>query len=109
MAEEEDSGAGDSTRDDEILHLDRPPPPGQDGRIIRMVNQVLEQALRIGASDIHLEPFEDECAIRLRVDGVLRELTPPSRRRSFPSSPASRSSPRWTLPKSACPRTAPSR
>jgi type IV pilus assembly protein PilB len=44
-----------------------------------MVNQVLDQALRIGASDIHLEPFEDSCAIRLRVDGVLRELTPPSR------------------------------
>ena len=44
-----------------------------------MVNQVLEQALRIGASDIHLEPFEDSCAIRLRVDGVLRELTPPPR------------------------------
>jgi len=56
-----------------------PPPPGQDGHIIRMVNQILEQALRIGASDIHIEPFEDSCAIRLRVDGVLRELAPPSR------------------------------
>jgi type IV pilus assembly protein PilB len=44
-----------------------------------MVNQILEQALRIGASDIHIEPFEDSCAIRLRVDGVLRELAPPPR------------------------------
>ena len=44
-----------------------------------MVNQILEQALRIGASDIHLEPFEDSCAIRLRVDGVLRELPAPPR------------------------------
>ena len=69
----------DAAHDDEILELDQPPPPGQDGRIIRMVNQILEQALRIGASDIHLEPFEDSCAIRLRVDGVLRELPPPSR------------------------------
>jgi type IV pilus assembly protein PilB len=76
--EEEHFQPSDATYD-EILDLDQPPPPGQDGRIIRMVNQVLDQALRIGASDIHLEPFEDSCAIRLRVDGVLRELTPPSR------------------------------
>ena len=78
-AEEEQQQQDDDGHDDEILEIDRPPPPGQDGRIIRMVNQVLQQALRIGASDIHLEPFEDSCAIRLRVDGVLRELTPPSR------------------------------
>jgi type IV pilus assembly protein PilB len=77
--EEERYQPGGNAHDDEILEIDRPPPPGQDGRIIRMVNQVLDQALRIGASDIHLEPFEDSCAIRLRVDGVLRELTPPSR------------------------------
>ena len=64
---------------DEILEIDKPPPPGPDGRIIRMVNQILEQALRIGASDIHIEPFEDSCAIRLRVDGSLRELIPPPR------------------------------
>ncbi len=63
---------------EEILNLNDPPPPGPDGRIVRMVNQVLEQALRTGASDIHIEPFEDSCAIRLRVDGSLRELPPPS-------------------------------
>ena len=39
-----------------------------------MVNQILEQALRAGASDIHLEPFEDACKIRLRIDGVLQEI-----------------------------------
>ena len=64
-------------QNDEILNLDEAPPPGPDGRIVRMVNQILEQALRSGASDIHLEPFEDSCAIRLRVDGSLRELPPP--------------------------------
>ena len=78
-AEDEQQLGEDTPEDDEILDIDRPPPTGQDGRIIRMVNQVLQQALRIGASDIHLEPFEDSCAIRLRVDGVLRELTPPKR------------------------------
>ncbi len=76
VEEEEDEG-GDP--DDEVLHLDQPPPPGRNGRMIRMVNQILEQAMRGGASDIHLEPFEDSCKIRLRVDGVLQEIAPPTR------------------------------
>jgi type IV pilus assembly protein PilB len=61
------------------LMLDQPPPPGRNGRIIRMVNQILEQAIRSSASDIHLEPFEDACRIRLRIDGKLQELPPLSR------------------------------
>ncbi len=78
-AESETGDEMDPSHDDDVLELDKPPPPGQDGQIIRMVNQILEQALRIGASDIHLEPFEDACAIRLRVDGALHELAPPPR------------------------------
>jgi type IV pilus assembly protein PilB len=76
---EEDGKEDDNDPDDEVLHLDQPPPPGRNGRMIRMVNQILEQAMRGGASDIHLEPFEDSCKIRLRVDGVLQEIAPPSR------------------------------
>ncbi len=76
---EPEKDQGNDSGDDEILNLDQPPPPGQNGKIIRMVNQILEQALRTGASDIHLEPFEDECKIRLRIDGSLQELVPPSR------------------------------
>ncbi|NQU25624.1 MAG: type II/IV secretion system protein [Candidatus Nealsonbacteria bacterium] len=68
-AEEDDSA--------DIVHLDQPPPPGRDGRIIRFVNQVLEQAFRAGASDIHIEPFENRSRIRLRTDGSLAEITPP--------------------------------
>jgi type IV pilus assembly protein PilB len=65
-----------------VLHLDQPPPPGRNGRIIRLVNQILEQAIRTSASDIHLEPFEEICRIRLRIDGRLQEL-PPMPRASF--------------------------
>jgi type IV pilus assembly protein PilB len=57
-----------------VLVLDAATPPGEEGRIFRMVNQILDQALRTGASDIHLEPFEDVCKLRLRIDGVLQEL-----------------------------------
>ena len=65
------------TQDDyeNILDLDDAPPPDANGRMVRMVNQVLEQAMRNGASDIHLEPFEDACKFRLRIDGVLHELS----------------------------------
>ena len=49
-----------------------------------MVNQILQDALRMGASDIHLEPFEDSCAVRLRVDGELRALTPPTKAQFIP-------------------------
>ena len=70
--------------DENILSFDEAPPPGPDGRVIRMVNQILEDALRTGASDIHLEPFEDSCAMRLRVDGELRALTPPTKAQFVP-------------------------
>lgn len=64
---------------EEILRLDVPPPPDENGRIIRLVNQIVEQALRTGASDIHLETFEESCKFRLRIDGVLHEMPPPSK------------------------------
>ena len=45
--------------------------------IIRLVNTIIAGAVKVGASDIHLEPFEDEIKIRYRVDGVLQETPPP--------------------------------
>jgi type IV pilus assembly protein PilB len=62
---------------EEVVHLDQPPPPGRDGRIIRCVNRIFEQALRSQASDVHIEPFEGRCRVRLRIDGRLHEITPP--------------------------------
>lgn len=48
--------------------------------IIRLVNAILNQALKERASDIHIEPFERHIAVRFRVDGVLHEkLQPPKR------------------------------
>ena len=73
---DEAADGGDGAAD-EVIHLDQPPPPGRDGRIIRYVNQVFEQALTRGASDIHIEPFESSCRVRLRIDGKLTDLAPP--------------------------------
>ena len=48
-----------------------------DAPIIRLLNALMSEAIRENASDIHIEPFEDNLAIRLRVDGVLREVMRP--------------------------------
>ena len=45
--------------------------------VIRIVNQVLQRAVELRASDIHLEPFEREMKLRYRVDGVLQEADAP--------------------------------
>lgn len=45
--------------------------------IIRLVNTIISGAVKAGASDIHLEPFEGEIKLRYRVDGVLQETHPP--------------------------------
>jgi len=50
----------------------------EDAPIVRFLNKVLMDAITLGASDIHFEPYEKQYRIRLRVDGVLRDhLAPP--------------------------------
>ena len=50
-----------------------------DAPVIRLINALLTQALRDGASDIHIEPFETRSVVRLRIDGTLRDLIEPAR------------------------------
>ena len=50
-----------------------------DAPIIRMLNALLSQAVREGASDIHVEPFESYSVVRYRVDGTLRDVVRPRR------------------------------
>jgi general secretion pathway protein E len=78
--EEEDSLAdmtdemdGDANLDD-IEHLRD---MASEAPVIRMVNQLISRALEMRASDIHIEPFEDNLTVRYRVDGVLREMDAP--------------------------------
>jgi len=48
-----------------------------DAPIIRLVNHMISQAVKAGASDIHIEPFKDELTIRYRIDGILYEMLSP--------------------------------
>jgi general secretion pathway protein E len=50
----------------------------EEAPIIRLLNAILQQAVKERASDIHIEPYEKELDVRMRVDGMLhRVLTPP--------------------------------
>jgi len=63
--------------------LDEPPDlleAGDDTPVIRLLNALLAQAVKDGASDIHVEPYERGLAVRFRVDGLLHDvLEPPAR------------------------------
>jgi general secretion pathway protein E len=54
-----------------------------EASIIRFVNQVLKDAIELRASDVHLEPFEDEFRIRYRIDGELQEVPVPAQLKRF--------------------------
>ena len=45
--------------------------------VIRLINALLAQAVREKASDVHIEPFENQLFVRFRVDGVLRDVLSP--------------------------------
>lgn len=70
---------GDLEEDGEIFVgedlLDNP----QSAPMVRFVNSILSQAIKQKASDIHIEPFEKDLSVRLRVDGVLQEDVQPPR------------------------------
>ncbi len=57
-----------------------------DASIIKFVNELFAEAIRTGATDIHLEPFEDQLRLRYRIDGILHGVpTPPSIRGFHPA------------------------
>jgi general secretion pathway protein E len=71
---------GGELADDEEIYvgedlLDNP----QAAPMVRFVNSLLSQAIKQKASDIHIEPFEKDLSVRLRVDGVLQEDVQPPR------------------------------
>ncbi len=85
--ESKDSGMDDLMDDDldDLDFEDAEAEPGDDASssdaddtpVVRFVNKVLLDAIKKGASDIHFEPYEKRYRVRLRIDGVLREVASP--------------------------------
>jgi type IV pilus assembly protein PilB len=48
-----------------------------DAPVVKLINTILTEAVRRGASDIHIEPFEHEIRVRFRIDGALMEIMKP--------------------------------
>ena len=52
-------------------------PQGDEAPIVKYINKLLIDAIRMGASDLHFEPYEKSYRVRYRVDGVLRQIANP--------------------------------
>lgn len=62
----------------------------EDSSIINFVNQILIQAIEDRATDVHIEPFEDELQVRYRIDGILHNMPLPQGAKQFQSAITSR-------------------
>lgn len=73
--EELEEGGESFVGDDEFIEHLRD--LASEAPVIRVVNQIIHQALDLGASDIHIEPFDDGLQLRYRIDGVLQDMPDP--------------------------------
>lgn len=82
---EESFNFGDEDFDVDVIATDDNPPSEDDddeaseeeAPIVKYINKLLVDAIRMGASDLHFEPYEKSYRVRYRVDGVLRTITNP--------------------------------
>ena len=71
---------GDEDDPINLLELEK---ASEDAPVVRLVNMMLLNAIKKGASDIHIEPYEKKFRVRYRIDGVLaEEMTPPLKLRN---------------------------
>jgi len=66
----------DILEDEPAIDILAPVASSSDAPLVRYVNLLLTQAISDNASDIHVEPTEDNIRIRFRIDGVLKEMSP---------------------------------
>ncbi len=69
-----DDLGGDEIGEEDLEHLKD---LASEAPVIKMVNLIMQRAIELKASDIHIEPFEQALKVRLRVDGVLQEINAP--------------------------------
>jgi general secretion pathway protein E/type IV pilus assembly protein PilB len=81
--EVDSSGVASETRED-LLEM------AQEASVIKLVNEIILEAVNERASDIHIEPYEHNLSIRYRIDGVLQEASIPPQMHRFQSAIISR-------------------
>ena len=63
--------------DEGALNLEQLEKAAEEAPVIKLVNYILTDAVKRGASDIHMEPYEKEYRIRYRIDGILQNMMNP--------------------------------
>ena len=75
-----DEAALELMEEEEEVDVSKLAEESQEAPVVRLVNIMLTDAIKRGASDIHVEPYEKSFRVRYRIDGLLREvMTPPQR------------------------------
>ena len=64
-----DVGGGEDDSPDDVVSA-----KGDDTPVVKFINKVLIDAIKKGASDIHFEPYENDYRVRLRIDGILKQV-----------------------------------
>lgn len=83
FAEADNFSFGDEDLDVDVINTDNTKtednnePSEEDSPIVKYINKLLVDAIRMGASDLHFEPYEKSYRVRYRVDGVLRHIANP--------------------------------
>jgi type IV pilus assembly protein PilB len=75
-----DEAALELMEEDEEVDVGKLAEESQEAPVVRLVNIMLTDAIKRGASDIHVEPYEKSFRVRYRVDGLLREVMNPPQR-----------------------------
>ena len=77
MAETDDPAALEVLEDTEDVDLAKLEASTEEAPVVRLVNLILTDSIKRGASDIHVEPYEKDFRVRFRIDGVLYEIMNP--------------------------------
>ncbi|MBI1947842.1 MAG: type IV-A pilus assembly ATPase PilB [Deltaproteobacteria bacterium] len=72
--EDEDIDVAEKEREANVVDLEK---AAEDAPVVKLVNLILVDAIKKGASDIHIEPYEKEMRVRYRIDGMLHEVMKP--------------------------------
>jgi type IV pilus assembly protein PilB len=77
IADVDDAGDLEVLEEDEDLDLEELEQQSEEAPVVRLVNIILTDAIKRGASDIHIQPYEKEYRVRYRIDGILYEMMRP--------------------------------